>query len=37
MNMIETNHLTKIYGNFTAVQHLNLHIRKGTVYGFLGS
>lgn len=36
MNMIETNHLTKIYGNFTAVQHLNLHIRKGTVYGFLG-
>lgn len=36
MNIIETNHLTKIYGNFTAVSDLNLHIRKGAVYGFLG-
>lgn len=24
------------YGDFTAVSHLNLHIRKGSVYGFLG-
>ena len=36
MNIIETHELTKIYGNFTAVSHLNLHIRKGSVYGFLG-
>lgn len=36
MNIIETTNLTKVYGNFTAVSHLNLHIRKGTVYGFLG-
>lgn len=36
MNIIETNNLTKTYGNFTAVSHLNLHIRKGSVYGFLG-
>ena len=36
MNMIETQNLTKSYGDFTAVSHLNLHIRKGRVYGFLG-
>lgn len=36
MNMIETHNLTKSYGSFTAVSRLNLHIRKGTVYGFLG-
>ena len=35
-NIIETHELTKVYGNFTAVSHLNLHIRKGSVYGFLG-
>lgn len=36
MNIIETQNLTKIYGDFTAVSNLNLHIRKGSVYGFLG-
>mgnify|MGYP000782823375 CR=1 FL=1 len=36
MNIIETQNLTKTYGNFTAVSQLNLHIRKGSVYGFLG-
>lgn len=36
MNVIETKNLTKKYGNFIAVSGLNLHIRKGTVYGFLG-
>ena len=36
MNMIETDHLTKRYGDFTAVSELNLHIPQGTVYGFLG-
>lgn len=36
MNIIETNHLSKSYGNFTAVSDLNLHIQQGTVYGFLG-
>ena len=36
MNIIETKNLTKTYGDFTAVSHLNLHIRKGSVYGFLG-
>ena len=36
MNIIETQNLTKTYGDFTAVSHLNLHIQKGRVYGFLG-
>ena len=36
MNIIETQNLTKIYGGFAAVSGINLHIPKGTVYGFLG-
>ena len=36
MNVIETQNLTKSYGSFTAVSGINLHIPKGTVYGFLG-
>lgn len=36
MNIIETRSLTKVYGDFTAVSGVNLHIKKGTVYGFLG-
>lgn len=36
MNIIETNNLRKTYGDFTAVDGINLHIKKGTVYGFLG-
>ena len=36
MNMIETHHLTKTYGGFTAVSDLELHIQKGRIYGFLG-
>ena len=34
--MIETHNLTKAYGDFKAVSKLNLHVKKGTVYGFLG-
>ena len=36
MNIIETKNLTKSYSDFVAVNQLNLHIPKGTVYGFLG-
>lgn len=36
MNIIETKNLTKSYADFTAVSGINLHISKGTVYGFLG-
>lgn len=34
--MITTEQLTKKYKNFTAVNHVSLHIRKGSIYGFLG-
>lgn len=36
MNVIETNNLSKTYGDFTAVDHVNMHVREGSVYGFLG-
>ena len=36
VNIIETNNLTKIYSDFTAVSNLNLNIKKGRIYGFLG-
>lgn len=36
MNIIETKNLTKSYAGFTAVSGVNLHIPKGSVYGFLG-
>lgn len=36
MNVIETKNLTKSYAGFTAVSGINLHIPKGSVYGFLG-
>jgi ABC-2 type transport system ATP-binding protein len=35
-NIIELIDLTKNYGSFTAVDHLNLAIRKGEVFGLLG-
>lgn len=34
--MITTEQLTKKYKNFTSVSNLSLHIRKGSIYGFLG-
>lgn len=34
--MIITEQLTKKYKNFTSVNHVSLHIRKGNIYGFLG-
>ncbi|MFB6800114.1 ABC transporter ATP-binding protein [Peribacillus butanolivorans] len=34
--MIEILQLTKKYGNFTALDHLDLQIDKGTVFGFVG-
>jgi ABC-2 type transport system ATP-binding protein len=35
-NSIELVDLTKKYGSFTAVDHLNLNIRKGEIFGLLG-
>jgi ABC-2 type transport system ATP-binding protein len=34
--VIETKDLTKTYGNFTAVDRLNLSIAEGEIFGFLG-
>ncbi|MCD7863064.1 MAG: ABC transporter ATP-binding protein [Lachnospiraceae bacterium] len=34
--MITAEHLTKMYGNFTAVSDLSFEIDEGHVYGFLG-
>jgi ABC-2 type transport system ATP-binding protein len=35
-NIIEAEELTKRYGSQAAVNHLNLQIREGEVFGFLG-
>lgn len=34
--IIETHELTKKYGSQTSVSHLNIHVRKGRIYGLLG-
>ncbi|WP_440896551.1 ABC transporter ATP-binding protein [Amphibacillus sp. Q70] len=34
--LLNTNKLTKKYKNFTAVNQVDLHIRKGDIYGFIG-
>lgn len=34
--MLKINDLTKNYGSFTAVNHLNLHIPEGELFGFVG-
>ena len=34
--MIEVSHFTKRYGEFVAVDDLNLSIGKGEVFGFIG-
>lgn len=35
-SLIETKQLTKIYGEQTAVNSVNLHVKKGRIYGLLG-
>ena len=34
--IIETRGLTKKYGNQTSVSNLNIHVKKGRIYGLLG-
>lgn len=34
--IIETQQLTKVYGEQTAVNEVNLHVQKGRIYGLLG-
>jgi ABC-2 type transport system ATP-binding protein len=35
-NMIETHDLTRMYGNFVAVDHLNISVHHGEIFGLLG-
>ena len=35
-NIIETVDLTKCFGTVTAVDHVNMHIERGAVYGLIG-
>jgi ABC-2 type transport system ATP-binding protein len=35
-SIITTKGLTKKYKRFVSVNHLDIHIRRGTIYGFLG-
>ena len=34
--LLETRNLTKKYGNFHAVSDVNMHLKKGAIYGFIG-
>ncbi len=34
--MLKIEHLTKVYGDYKAVDDLSLHIQKGQIYGFIG-
>ena len=36
MYAIELDHLTRNFGDFIAVNHINLKIKQGSIYGFLG-
>ncbi|MEW5797989.1 MAG: ABC transporter ATP-binding protein [Bacteroidota bacterium] len=37
MNTIEVRNLTKRFGTFTAVDHINFDVKKGEIFGFLGA
>ena len=32
--IIETKNITKVFGEFTAVKDVSLHITRGEIYGF---
>ncbi|MCE7745610.1 MAG: ATP-binding cassette domain-containing protein [Candidatus Heimdallarchaeota archaeon] len=34
--MIDAENLTKYYGDFLAVDHINFEIKEGEIFGFLG-
>jgi ABC-2 type transport system ATP-binding protein len=37
MNAIAVNELTRVFGDFVAVDHVSFDVHKGEVFGFLGS
>ena len=34
--VLEATNLEKKYKDFTALKHLNLHVKKGAIYGLIG-
>lgn len=34
--VLKTNALTKLYGASAAVDHVNMHVKRGDIYGFIG-
>ena len=36
MTILEINNLTKKFGSFTALDDVNLTVKKGEIYGFIG-
>ncbi len=36
MNVIQTDNLTKKFGDTVAVDHISINVRQGEIYGFLG-
>ncbi len=34
--LLETEELEKKYGKFKALNHLNMHVKKGAIYGLIG-
>ena len=37
MNAIEVENLTKCFGKFCAVDHINFTVKRGEIFGFLGA
>ncbi len=37
MKVIRANNLTKIFGSFTAVDHISFEVEQGEIFGFLGA
>ncbi len=35
--VIRTEGLTKVFGDFTAVDHISFHVKQGEIFGFLGA
>ena len=36
-NIIQTKDLTKMFGDFTAVNAISFEVKKGEIFGFLGA
>jgi len=37
MNAIEVKNLSKVFGNFTAVNDVSFNVKQGEIFGFLGA